>query len=171
MSGERTPKSPEVRGGGMARPEKGLLPREIAPDERTIRMQRISSLFSSFGSVLLGEGRISELEVYQKHDVHAFYRLASNPDEVVHVQGYPGMSTNRQATILARVMDYDKMQEVRRRGLKNGARLIGNEHEAVLRQDSQTEIAYQENSLSAVLNLLSTDLGMSFTRLQELGLL
>lgn len=158
---EKGSKTPEARESRESR--------EVAPDERTLRMRRISSLFSSFGGVLLGEGVVSEVEVYQKHDVHAFYRLASNPNEVIHVQGYPGGSTDTKTLVLTRVMDYEKMHAVRQRAQSQGFDLIGNEHEAVVRQDTQTQMEYKQNALSAILGLLAPEASISLARLRELG--
>lgn len=72
---------------------------------------------------------IATSEIYQGHDVHAFYRLTANPNQVVHVQGYPGLSNDDQMAVWARLMDYDKMIAIR----KEGRVSIGNEHGAALK--------------------------------------
>jgi hypothetical protein len=69
-------------------------------------------------------------EVHDEHDVHAFYRLSSAPSKVVHVQGYPGLSSAEQARVWARIMDYNKMIALRNSGTVS----IGNEHEAAIQQ-------------------------------------
>ncbi len=69
-------------------------------------------------------------KIHQGHDVHAFYRiLPRQTREVVHVQGYPRMSTESEMRVFARLMNHDKMMEIR----KAGGVSIGNEHEAVVR--------------------------------------
>jgi len=71
---------------------------------------------------------VAELSLHQGRDVHAFYRLAKDPTKVIHVQGYPGMSTDKQARVWARMMNYDKMIRLREGGVA-----IGNEHAATIK--------------------------------------
>ncbi len=74
---------------------------------------------------------VAVYKIHQGHDVHAFYRVLPRiTREVVHVQGYPGMSTESEARVFARLMNYDKMMEIR----KVGGFSIGNEHDAVIKQ-------------------------------------
>lgn len=158
----------ETGSGLESGPEK-TVSRELAPDERTIRARKISVIFSVFGSVLLREGIANEVEVYQREDVHAFYRLATNPDEVIHLQGYPGFSSDTEAVIFPRVMDYKKMQWMRTRAQNIGSDIKGNEHEAVIRADRQTRMMYSYNALSALLGLVAPEASISLERLKELG--
>lgn len=80
-------------------------------------------------------------------DVHAFIRLVAEPKKVVHVQGYPGFSTEEQMNLMARVMDYDRMIAVR------GTRpSIGNEHEGIASQLlNQQFISYKAQDLEKLL--------------------
>lgn len=72
---------------------------------------------------------VATFNIHQGHDVHAFYRLPRNTENLVHVQGYPGMSNEREMRVYARLMDYNKMITIR----KAGGVSIGNEHEAVVK--------------------------------------
>ncbi|MDP3026777.1 MAG: hypothetical protein Q8N63_03645 [Nanoarchaeota archaeon] len=73
---------------------------------------------------------IAIYKIHQGNDVHAFYRiLPRQTKEVVHVQGYPGMSTKSEMRVFARLMNYDRMLEIR----KAGGVSIGNEHDSVIR--------------------------------------
>ena len=71
---------------------------------------------------------VAELELHQSNDVHAFYRLFKNPSKVIHIQGYPGLSSTYKAIVLARMMDYGRMMEIR--NIEKVS--IGNEHKAVI---------------------------------------
>lgn len=86
-------------------------------------------LLSEVGIDYLQKG-IAEFEIREAHDVHAYYRLTKDPSKVIHVQGYPGMSSDEEARVWARLMDYNKMMEIRQRSHT----FIGNEHEATIRQ-------------------------------------
>jgi len=69
-------------------------------------------------------------KIHQGHDVHAFYRiLPRQTKEVVHVHGYPCISTKSEMRVFARLMNYDRMMEIR----KDGGVSIGNEHDSVIR--------------------------------------
>ncbi len=84
-------------------------------------------------------GLVSSFEIFKEHDIHAFYRLSRDQDRVVHVQGYPGMSTESEARVFARLMDYNKMMEIRRAGGVS----IGNEHLAVVQDFPNFEFAVE----------------------------
>ena len=92
-------------------------------------------LFSEVGDDYRERG-VAELDLHQSHDIHAFYRLSEDPTKVIHVQGYPGMSNEEEARVWARMMDYDKMMEVRAREMVS----VGNEHEATIQEFPNFEI-------------------------------
>lgn len=69
---------------------------------------------------------LASLEIHSGDDIHAFYRLSQSPDRVVHVRGYPGMSSSEKMRVWARQMDYGKMVQLRAEGAS-----IGDEHDAV----------------------------------------
>lgn len=85
----------------------------------------IIRLFQEVGEHYRKKG-VAELDLYQKRDIHAFYRLSQVLTKVIHVQGYPGLSSDHKAIVLARIMDHNKLLDIRR----NGRASIGNEHEA-----------------------------------------
>ena len=91
--------------------------------------KKIGELFREVGEHFEEKG-IAEYELHQHHDTHAFYRLSKDRSKVIHVQGYPGMSSLIKARVWARLMDYNKMIEIR----SNGTASIGNEHEATIQQ-------------------------------------
>jgi hypothetical protein len=130
--------------------------REAAPDERTLRQHKIADFLSSFGSQLLQQGRIIELEIKQRTDTHAYYRLSD--DDVLHVQGFPGLSTDETMMLNARVMDYARMQELRYEAANLGHDIAGNEHQAVRNaQEMHAVIPYDLSSLEGVLTAFSSD--------------
>ncbi len=92
-----------------------------------IEREKITILFKEVGVHYEVKG-LAELDLHQAHDIHAFYRLIEDNSKVIHVQGYPGMSSEQEAHIFARLMDYDKLKECRRKGA-----LLGNEN-AVIQQ-------------------------------------
>ena len=94
-----------------------------------IMRPEITQLFEEVGRHY-EDREVAELDLHQGHDVHAFYRLSADPSKVVHVQGYAWMSSDNEARVWARMMDYDKMIEIRREGGVS----IGNEHEATTQE-------------------------------------
>lgn len=58
----------------------------------------------------------------------------------MHVQGYPGMSSDKVAKIWARVMDYEKMIELR----QHPDISPGNENEAVIKRFPECERGFIE---------------------------
>ena len=91
--------------------------------------KKIIPLFMKVAEDYFREQKIEEFSIHQEHDIHAFYRLSNEPSKVIHVQGYPGMSTGNETRISARIMDYDKLIEIRRTGNVS----VGNEHEAIIK--------------------------------------
>ena len=91
--------------------------------------KEIIELFQKVGDDYSNSG-FAELDLRKAHDVHAFYRLSHDPSKVIHVQGYVGMSSDKGARVWARMMDYDKMIEIRECGRVS----VGNEHEATIQQ-------------------------------------
>ena len=86
-------------------------------------------------------------ELHLDSDVHAFYRPTADPSKVIHVQGYPGMSSNELAKMRARLMNYDRMME-----LRAAYEMIGNEHKAVTQVLLRlVEIPYDPAVLQAAL--------------------
>ncbi|MBS3144742.1 hypothetical protein J4208_04110 [Candidatus Woesearchaeota archaeon] len=94
---------------------------------RDICQSRITALFQEVGEHYL-RSNVATLDLHQIHDVHAFYRLIQDPTRVVHVQGYPGMSSGHEARVWARMMDYRAMMLIRHSGIVS----IGNEHKATI---------------------------------------
>ena len=88
---------------------------------------QITKLFQDVGEHYVEKG-LASLEIRQGHDMHAFYRLSQEPSKVIHVQGYPGLSSNEEARVAARIIDYDRMMEIR----ENEWASVGNEHEATI---------------------------------------
>ena len=82
---------------------------------------------------------LAEFELHHDHDVHAFYRLTSDSSRVIHVQGYPGMSSETEARVWAREMNYFDMKDLR----VDPKISIGNEHDAVTRNFPNFEIGVQ----------------------------
>ena len=88
--------------------------------------QIIIDLFTELGKKYLTKNIAASFELNEGHDIHAFYRLANNPDRVIHLQGYPGLSEEDSIYLSARLRDYNKMMNIRKAGIAT----IGNEHEA-----------------------------------------
>lgn len=104
--------------------------------------RKITALFTEVG-VHFQERGVATPVLHQEHDVHAFYRLSKDASRVVHVQGYPGLSSEQQAVVLARLIDYSRMLAIRTRGDS-----IGKEHEAVIQTlISQTGMPYDPRVL------------------------
>ena len=112
--------------------------------------ERILCLFLEAGDHYLGRGS-AELNLYQDNDVHAFYRLTADPSKVVHVQGYPGMSSEEKMHVWARLVNYDLMRVIR----ENSSASPGNEHSAVIKQfenfELGIEIPYKARALEELL--------------------
>src|SRR3989344_3688555 len=89
--------------------------------------ERIRALFQEVGDHYLQRG-VATLDLHLLHDVHAFYTLTQDPFRVVHVQGYPGMSSEQEARVFARMMDSRLLLLIR---ISKEAS-IGNEHEATI---------------------------------------
>jgi hypothetical protein len=68
-------------------------------------------------------------EIHSAHDIQAFYQLIQHPAQIIHVQGYPGMSNQKEMRVWARMMDYGLMMAARDYGAS-----IGNEHVAVVQK-------------------------------------
>ena len=110
----------------------------------------ITRLFLEVGKDYQEKG-VATTELHKDHDIHAFYRLYENQSVVVHVQGYTGMSSEDEVRVWARLMDYDKMMEIR----NEGGISAGNEHEATTKDFSNFEsgvmIAYDAKVLEEML--------------------
>ena len=73
-------------------------------------------------------GFSGEAETVVAQDVHGFFRLADKPSVVLHIQLYPGLSSDRELFIAARFMNREQMLELR---VKEDCS-PGNEHDAVI---------------------------------------
>ncbi|KYK26712.1 hypothetical protein AYK26_07175 [Euryarchaeota archaeon SM23-78] len=105
--------------------------------------EEITSVFEEVGRHYKERG-VVEPDIHQGHDVHAFYRLSKEPSQVIHVQGYPGLSDEKGMYVWARLLDYDKMMEIRQISTAS----IGNEHGAFIKGlISQQKIAYDSKIL------------------------
>ena len=92
--------------------------------------ERIDLLLNEVGLHYTHRGVVSTTEYHSSHDVHAFYTLAADPSRVIHVQGYPGLSSENRARVRARMMDYEMMMALK----DTGDVSVGNEHEAVVQE-------------------------------------
>lgn len=120
------------------------LHQQLAEASRETCRSKITALLQEVGDHYT-ESNVAELDLHQGHDVHAFYRLSADPSKVIHVQGYPGMSSDEEARVWARLFDYDRMMESRGRHIS-----IGNE-EATVQQFTNFEfgimISYDPKAL------------------------
>jgi hypothetical protein len=113
--------------------------------------EAIHRVFFEFTGECYSSGfRVDALEISRGHDVHAFYFLADKQSNqrVLHIQGYPGFSTNEHMTVTARFMNQEKLFKLRREGAS-----IGNEHEATERWlvDTPTKVPYGARELTDLL--------------------
>lgn len=80
-------------------------------------------------SVLAGlkiAGFRGKSEKVEGHDLHIFFDLGPEKGETLHVQIYPGMSTDNGVVLTARILDTARMNEIR--ALNQVSK--GNEHAA-----------------------------------------
>ena len=112
---------------------------------------------SQIGSDLLTGGRIIGMEIHSEHDVHAYFRSSQDPDKVIHVQTYPGMSTQDNMAAVLREMDYQTLIEIRVSAKANGGPPIGNEHNAVTRNITEDFLI---SPVSEIVDLLNTELSL-----------
>ncbi len=92
--------------------------------ERTVELR---SILKDVGDSWPIVPRLLRTELHTEHDVHAYYYFTGVGKCVLHIQAYPGMSTDTEAVTTARMMDGDRLAMARARGVR-----IGNEHEAVI---------------------------------------
>ncbi|PIN99845.1 hypothetical protein COT72_04635 [archaeon CG10_big_fil_rev_8_21_14_0_10_43_11] len=122
---------------------------ECEDKTRTEKRARLTDLFEDVGNDYL-QYNVADPMVYQSHDVHAFYHLTTDLTKVVHVQGYLDMSSDKKARVLARLLDYEHMLNLREQGCG-----IGNEHNAVIKDFNAfkqgIEIDYDPKTLETVL--------------------
>jgi hypothetical protein len=117
-----------------------------AKNSRERNMVRIAAVLVEVGRHY-EERRVAELDLHQDNDLHAFYRLTTDPSKVLHVQTYPGLSTDEIMVVRPRMMDYDRMMAIR--AAEPGVS-VGNEHEAVTAtfcNGDAEEIPYSAQSL------------------------
>jgi hypothetical protein len=90
---------------------------------------KIIKLIGEAGLNLAASGQVSNIEIHaDKHDIHGYYTLAQRQETIIHVQGYPGLSTQETARVWSRAMDAREIQRLREVG-----NLIGNEHSAQIK--------------------------------------
>lgn len=114
-------------------------------------------------STRLGKcGLISHTSIYSKDKVHGYYHMAEGvrlrvlgsslvSSAVLHVQVYPGMSNRDWMMTWARVMDSDRLGEIRS-GVPDPYTIVGNEHEAaVARLLDQQTIGWEPDVLAGII--------------------
>lgn len=69
------------------------------------------------------------------YEIHSFFFLLLSPDHLIHIQSYPGLSDDKEAYVVARLMDSKKWLQIRID--QNEAVEIGNEHQAVVLYNNQ----------------------------------
>jgi|FLOH01.1.fsa_nt_gi hypothetical protein len=94
----------------------------------------IITLFDQVATDYADASMIVGLEPYrdQGYDVHFYLHLTKDPSLVIHLQGYPGLSTSNEAHVYARLMNAGKMFAIRNQGNVS----VGNEHGAVVKEFS-----------------------------------
>ncbi|RLJ01572.1 MAG: hypothetical protein DRP11_04175 [Candidatus Aenigmatarchaeota archaeon] len=114
-------------------------------------MKRIKELFIEIGKYM-EKSDVAELYLlHEDRDIHAFFRLNEDPIKMIHLQGYPSLSSEQEVMLFARLMDYRKIREIRKKGIS-----IGNEHEAVIRKfpDFESGICMSYNTERIVERLM-----------------
>ncbi len=96
-------------------------------ESRTFKRAKLTDLFEDLGNRYLKENFAEPLPIYQGTVVNAFYRSNIFNEYVIHVKGFPDRSSETKAYVFARVLDYKKMEQERKRGVE-----IGEEHKAVI---------------------------------------
>lgn len=100
---------------------------------------RAAGMFSEAATSLFLMRSINRFEVEEAHDVHGYYSLTGNhlPKTiggkavnglVVHLQAYPGLSSESQLVFMGRFMDAEQLALLR----KQEGIGLGNEHLAVV---------------------------------------
>ena len=114
---------------------------ETKAETRKKMREKITNLFEEVGNHYRGLGIV--LELHQEHDVQAFYHLWTRESEdyrgtlrTIHIQGYPGFSSENTTHLWARLMDFEKIIAIRK---ESRISIIGNEHEAVIQHFSNFE--------------------------------
>jgi len=117
--------------------------------------------------------------IYNKHDLHAYFYFSEISDSgqfkdyALHLQAYPGMSSQDKGYFFARLMDAQKIEEIRMKGTAS----IGNEHEAVI-QDFKDfscgkNISYNSQEIEEILRescpKLSSSIVLEKTRIGQFG--
>lgn len=97
-------------------------------NDTDLNKEKMIALFDKVGRDYRCRNVIESAELYVRHDVHAFYDFG---DGVVHVHGMPGMSDEANLAFYVRVLDKQRMKDVRGRNVP-----VGDEHEAVIQEHS-----------------------------------
>ena len=87
---------------------------------------KIINLLAEVGEHYRQNG-IAQYDLHPHHDIHAYYEFNHERGKAVHVQAYPGLSTENEFLIYARLLDYEKVLQERANGTS-----VGNEHKASL---------------------------------------
>ena len=91
---------------------------------------RIRGIFEAVGKEYIASALLERVEVHEGHDVHLYLYLKKDPNKdpakVIHVQAYPGLSSDSELCYMARWMDGEILARIR----AEGSCSIGNEHEA-----------------------------------------
>jgi hypothetical protein len=117
--------------------------------------------------------------IYDKHDLHAYFYFSDINDSgqfkdyAIHLQAYPGMSSDTEGYFFARLMDAQKIEKIR----KNDTSLIGNEHEAVVERfkyfNGVEKIPYDAGLVEKILHescpKLSSNIVLEKTRVGQFG--
>ncbi|PIN76144.1 hypothetical protein COV18_00835 [Candidatus Woesearchaeota archaeon CG10_big_fil_rev_8_21_14_0_10_37_12] len=107
---------------------------ETIREERERRYVAAHLLLDVLGTKYKESGVVCEVEIHKGHDVHAFYRLSERAERVIHVQAYPGLSTDSELLIATQILSHGRMMSLRAAGKCS----IGNEHDAVIKNQRQT---------------------------------
>lgn len=97
-------------------------------DARSAHAFGIQAFVESLKSLLVAEMVATAIEVHNGHDIHLFFQLTSSPRHAVHIQFYPGMSTDGALGLNGRVMEIAKMTSIRQAGRASS----GQEDDAVV---------------------------------------
>ena len=137
---------------------------ETESNRKKLREQcslRAADLLTELGSLMMADATVSSLLVSVQHDVHGYYglrnpqetpesstRIFGNSRQVLHVQAYPGMSSEGQTCVVARIMDAGRLDEIH----TDNDKYNGNEHQAVTEQlIDQTYIPWDAGMLRTAL--------------------
>jgi hypothetical protein len=102
--------------------------RAFSTAERRAKALGIQAFVDSLKPLLEFQRIGTDFEVHNADDIHLFFRLTNSPKHAVHIQFYPGMSTDADLGLNGRVMEIAKIIAIRQAGRASP----GNEHDAVV---------------------------------------